>query len=107
MNNNLQRDVQILNDLPLTDYLHLLGYQPTVIRFSSADYEVCIDDTPAVTITIDYATNRFTDRANNRRGGLVYLVCLLYRITVAQLCANIVPYQLDRLMTQQMIRCRA
>jgi hypothetical protein len=103
MNSKLFNDIKTLNELNLVSYFNILGFKPVAEHPHSTDYQVLLDDIDPTTLTVDHRTNRFQDKANNRGGTLVDFACLLFQCTSIELCSNLMPYQLDRLLqlTQQ------
>ena len=100
MNARLFKDISMLNQLSLVQYLDILGYKPIAQHADTTDYHVLLDHVEPVTLTIDHLTNRFTVPVNNRQGTLVDFACLLFDCTSIELCSNIVLYRLDMLMSQ-------
>ena len=98
METQLSEDIEVLNSLSLVSYLNILGFTPIAEGPNSTNYQVHIDE--FLTLTIDHATNRFHDKANNRQGSLVDFACILFEITPVELINNISPYRIDELMKE-------
>jgi hypothetical protein len=99
MNTKLEKDVTTLNRLSLVRYLDILDIKPIDHHPGCLEYETLLYDHP-MTIIVDYIRNRFFDKFHNREGGLVDFACLLFECTTSELCDNIVPYGIDRLMSE-------
>ena len=99
MNNKLFNDVQQINDLNLVSYFKILGFKPIAEHDGSTDYAILLDSPEPTILTVDHQTNRFHDKTNNRGGTLVDFACLLFECTSVELCSNLMPYRIDRLMS--------
>jgi len=99
MNNKLFHEIKKLNELNLVSYFRILGFKPVAEHEGATDYAVLLDNTDPTILTIDHQTNRFQDKIHNRGGTLVDFACLLFECTSVELCSNIMPYKIDRLMS--------
>ena len=79
MEARLAQQVIEINRLSMTRYIESMGYEPIAQRPGSTDY-VLVHEEP-FTVTIDHATNRFTDNETDAEGSLVDLIRRLYRCT--------------------------
>lgn len=100
MNARLFKDISMLNQLNLVQYLRILGYKPIAQHSDSTDYHVLLDHVEPTILTVDHRTNRFSVPANNWHGNLADFACLLFDCTSIELCSNIVLYRIDMLMSQ-------
>ncbi len=88
-----------LNELSLIDYLRILGFEPIAFHPGSTDYVSPFNHKEPQILSVNHKDNRFTAPGTHQKGTLVEFACLLYGCTPSELCNNIVPYKIDRLMS--------
>jgi len=98
MKKKIPNYIRELNRLSITDYLNNMGNTPLATTEHAAEYEVCLRGFGRLRISVDPNTNRFTDKDNNREGGLVDLACLMFQVPPSELYLDPIAYDLHTLM---------
>lgn len=98
MKKNLKQDIALINKHSFPRYMEILGMPIKERRPGCTDYEVMIHNVDHI-VTIHHASNCFSSKTLDQEGTITDFACLLFGITPAELCSNIVPYGIDRLMS--------
>jgi len=97
MKKNLKKDIALINKHSFPRYMEILQMPVKENRPGCTDYEVMIHNVDHI-VTVHHQCNCFSSQTLDREGTIVDFACLLFGLNPEELCSNIVPYGIDRLM---------
>lgn len=100
MKKNLKRDIALINKHSFLRYMEILQMPVKENRPGCTDYEVMIHNVDHI-VTVHHLCNCFSSKTLDKEGTIVDFACLLFGLKPEELCSNIVPYGIDRLMSTE------